>query len=160
MLDMDMLNVLFFKGNKSVNEDTIVSLMRTITIYPISVQIFKDTFNLSPLGSGLIILERAIDASFVIDKFNNTMVNGGPFIVKTYNVHDNPDLYAVPKDPDMHIINYKLFVGNLPPSITEDQLRPLFAGFGDIIDMTVMRHRPSYVSAWVWGFGVLDLLMS
>jgi hypothetical protein len=48
---------------------------------------------------------------------------------------------------------YKLFIGNVPKSISEQQLRPLFEGLGAVMELVVVRDKASHESkgsAFVW----------
>lgn len=48
---------------------------------------------------------------------------------------------------------YKLFIGNVPKSISEQQLRPLFEGLGQVMELVVVRDKASHESkgsAFVW----------
>jgi RNA recognition motif-containing protein len=54
---------------------------------------------------------------------------------------------------DMTTNNKKLFVGNLPFSATEDQLRDLFGAYGEITNLSIIVDRMTHRSK---GFGFVE----
>ena len=51
-------------------------------------------------------------------------------------------------------MNNKLFVGNLPYSVTDEQLRDLFAGYGEVTSCSVAKDRETGRAR---GFGFVEM---
>eukprot|EP00798_Chlamydomonas_sp_ICE-L_P012603 gene12603-15829_t len=68
-------------------------------------------------------------------------------------LHDSGDEVSEVPPPGCAADTFKLFVGSIPPSYTEDQLRPIFEAIGPVIELIIVRdkvYHKSKGSAFVW----------
>ena len=71
-------------------------------------------------------------------------------IKKTSTQHDDEDYVSISQHVTNHEVlhddmldSMKLFIGQVPREMDEDALRPIFEGFGQILEITVIRDKIS-----------------
>lgn len=87
------------------------------------------------------------------DVWMPSMMGGAPPMMAPMGMRQPKVELSEPPPPGCHQDAMKLFVGNIPKSYTEEQLKPFFDAIGKVVELVIVRDKATHESkgsAFVW----------
>ncbi|KAF2077177.1 hypothetical protein CYY_001498 [Polysphondylium violaceum] len=125
------MSIKLFVGQipKSFNEDEIRSMFADINTTIESISLIKNKNNSEPQGCAFVIVPTKEEADKAIETLHNSK--------KFPGVLNNLQVKYADSEQEKH--SSKLFVGMLPKSYDEDQIKDLFKTYGIVEDICILR---------------------
>ena len=127
---------------KAVTQPCLCSLTVSLTVFCF-VQVIADSVSNRSKGYGFVRFGSEQERDMALGQMNGIHINNRPICVSLATAKKNPGQVTAapiaqpPHPSDFDPTNTTLFIGGLSGGVTEEQLRSVFAAYGDIVYVKV-----------------------